>query len=378
MQGSHSFHPVAFIDDDPAIQGNRINGLHVHATGALAGLLDKYNVSSVLLALPSASRRRRQEIIASLEELPVHVQTVPDFNDLISGKARVDDIREVDVEDLLTRSPVAPEDTLMQATLLGKSVMVTGAGGSIGSELCRQILRVGPATLVLFEVSEAALYTIDKEMRALADKLDIGCEIVPLLGSVQDYERVRKVMQHFEVHTVYHAAAYKHVPLVEQNIVEGVCNNVFGTYRTAMAAIQARVKTFVLVSTDKAVSPTNVMGASKRMAELTLQAFQDTTDITRFAMVRFGNVLESSGSVVPLFREQIKNGGPVTVTHPEIIRYFMTIPEAAQLVIQAGGMAHGGEVFVLDMGEPVKIRDLAKRMIHLMGHDSPYGPQHAR
>jgi FlaA1/EpsC-like NDP-sugar epimerase len=266
----------------------------------------------------------------------------------------------------------------MQATLLGKSVMVTGAGGSIGSELCRQILRVGPAKLVLFELSEVALYMIDKEMRALADKLGIDCEIVPLLGSVQDGRRVGEVMRHFEVHTVYHAAAYKHVPLVEQNIVEGVCNNVFGTYQTALAAIQARVKTFVLVSTDKAVSPTNVMGASKRMAELALQAFQDTTDITHFSMVRFGNVLESSGSVVPLFREQIRNGGPVTVTHPEIIRYFMTIPEAAQLVIQAGGMAHGGEVFVLDMGEPVKIRELAKRMIRLMGltvrdEDNPHG-----
>jgi FlaA1/EpsC-like NDP-sugar epimerase len=378
MQGNHSFHPVAFIDDDPAIQDKQISGLRVYASSSLNALIGKHDVSRVLLALPSASRRRRHEIIESLEELPVHVQTVPDFNDLISGKARVDDIREVDVEDLLTRSPVAPEDTLMQATLLGKSVMVTGAGGSIGSELCRQILRVGPATLVLFELSEVALYTIDKEMRALAGKLGIDCEIVPLLGSVQDFERVREVMQHFEVHTVYHAAAYKHVPLVEQNIVEGVCNNVFGTYRTAMAAIQARVKTFVLVSTDKAVSPTSVMGASKRMAELALQSFQDTTDITRFAMVRFGNVLESSGSVVPLFREQIKNGGPVTVTHPEIIRYFMTIPEAAQLVIQAGGMARGGEVFVLDMGEPVKIRDLAQRMVRLMGltvrdDDNPHG-----
>jgi FlaA1/EpsC-like NDP-sugar epimerase len=367
MQGNPAFHPVAFVDDDPAIQGSRINGLHVYGRESLPGLVGKHGVSSILLALPSASRRQRQDIIASLEALSIRVQTVPDFNDLISGKARVDDIRDVDVEDLLSRDPVAPEDTLMQSSLLGKSVMVTGAGGSIGSELCRQILRIGPATLVLFELSEVALYTIDKEMRALAGKLGIDCEIVPLLGSVQDGSRVREVMKHFQVHTVYHAAAYKHVPLVEHNIVEGACNNVLGTYRTAMAAIQARVKTFVLVSTDKAVSPTSVMGASKRMAELVLQAFQDTTDVTRFAMVRFGNVLESSGSVVPLFREQIRSGGPVTVTHPEIIRYFMTIPEAAQLVIQAGGMAQGGDVFVLDMGEPVKIRDLARRMIHLMG-----------
>jgi FlaA1/EpsC-like NDP-sugar epimerase len=367
MQGNPAFHPVAFVDDDAAIQGSRINGLHVYGRESLPALVGKHGVSSILLALPSASRRQRQDIIASLEALSIRVQTVPDFNDLISGKARVGDIRDVDVEDLLSRDPVAPEDTLMQSSLLGKSVMVTGAGGSIGSELCRQILRVGPSTLVLFEISEVALYTIDKEMRLLADKLGIDCEIVPLLGSVQDGSRVRDAMRHFKVHTVYHAAAYKHVPLVEQNIVEGVCNNVFGTYRTALAAIQARVKSFVLVSTDKAVSPTSVMGASKRMAELALQAFQDTTDLTRFAMVRFGNVLESSGSVVPLFREQIRNGGPVTVTHPEIIRYFMTIPEAAQLVIQAGGMAHGGDVFVLDMGEPVKIRDLAKRMIRLMG-----------
>jgi FlaA1/EpsC-like NDP-sugar epimerase len=378
MKGNNRFHPVAFVDDDPAMQGKRIDGLMVHPGDALGALIGKHGVSSVLLALPSVSRRRRQEIISGLEELAVHVQTVPDFDDLISGKARVDDIREVDVEDLLSRAPVSPEDTLMQATLLGNSVMVTGAGGSIGSELCRQILRVGPKTLVLYELSEVALYEIDREMRLLSDRLGIDCEIVPLLGSVTNGSRVRQALQTFDVHTVYHAAAYKHVPLVEHNTVEGVSNNVLGTLRTAQAAIQARVNTFVLVSTDKAVSPTSVMGASKRMAELVLQAFQDTTDITRFAMVRFGNVLESSGSVVPLFREQIKAGGPVTVTHPEIIRYFMTIPEAAQLVIQAGGMARGGEVFVLDMGEPVKIRELARRMIRLMGlsvrdDDNPHG-----
>ncbi len=255
----------------------------------------------------------------------------------------------------------------MQANLLGKSVLVTGAGGSIGSELCRQILRIRPRTLVLFEMSEVALYTIDKELEATAAKLGIECRIVPLLGSVQDEARVREVMEHFSVDTVYHAAAYKHVPLVEQNLIEGVCNNVLGTLRTARAARDTGVTTFVLVSTDKAVSPTSIMGASKRFAELVLQALQESAESTCFAMVRFGNVLESSGSVVPLFREQIRQGGPVTVTHPEIIRYFMTIPEAAQLVIQAGGMAHGGEVFVLDMGEPVKIRDLAARMIMLMG-----------
>jgi FlaA1/EpsC-like NDP-sugar epimerase len=317
--------------------------------------------------MPSVSRRARRDVIESLEPLPVHVQTVPNIEDLISGKAQVDDIREIDVEDLLSRPPVAPDESLMQATLLDKSVLVTGAGGSIGSELCRQILRIKPRTLVLFELSELALYTIDKELESLATQMGIDCRIVPLLGSVQDEARVREIMEHFDVETVYHAAAYKHVPLVEQNIIEGVCNNVLGTLRTARAARDTGVETFVLVSTDKAVSPTSIMGASKRFAELVLQALQENANGTRFAMVRFGNVLESSGSVVPLFREQIRRGGPVTVTHPEIIRYFMTIPEAAQLVIQAGGMAHGGEVFVLDMGEPVKIRDLAARMIKLMG-----------
>lgn len=367
MHGNHSFSPVAFIDDDVSKQGKRINGLPVCARTELEWLIEKHKVARVLLAIPSASRRHRQNIITSLEPLAIHVQTVPDFDHLISGKARVDDIHDVDVEDLLSRPPVVPSEGLMQATLLNKSVLVTGAGGSIGSELCRQILRVGPRTLVLFEQSEVALYTIDKELRALSKKLGVDCEIVPLLGSVQDERRVREVMGGFGVDTVYHAAAYKHVPMVERNIVEGACNNVLGTLTTARAAVDTGVKTFVLVSTDKAVSPTNVMGATKRFAEQVLQAMQETTDSTCFSMVRFGNVLESSGSVVPLFREQIRRGGPVTVTHPEIIRYFMTIPEAAQLVIQAGGMTQGGDVFVLDMGEPVKIRDLARRMIHLTG-----------
>jgi FlaA1/EpsC-like NDP-sugar epimerase len=367
MQGNHAFTPVAFIDDDRTMFDKRICGLPVRAREDLPWLVQKYDVSHVLLAMPSVSRRARRDVIESLEPLPVHVQTVPNIEDLISGKAQVDDIREIDVEDLLSRPPVAPDESLMQATLLDKSVLVTGAGGSIGSELCRQILRIKPRTLVLFELSELALYTIDKELESLATQMGIDCRIVPLLGSVQDEARVREIMEHFDVETVYHAAAYKHVPLVEQNIIEGVCNNVLGTLRTARAARDTGVETFVLVSTDKAVSPTSIMGASKRFAELVLQALQENANGTRFAMVRFGNVLESSGSVVPLFREQIRRGGPVTVTHPEIIRYFMTIPEAAQLVIQAGGMAHGGEVFVLDMGEPVKIRDLAARMIKLMG-----------
>lgn len=378
MQGNHAFSPVAFIDDDRSLQNKRINGLPVHPSIELEALIVKHTISRVLLAFPSASRKRRQQIIAGLEELSIRVQTVPDYDDLISGKARVEDIRDVDVEDLLSRAAVAPDKQLMHATLLDKSVMVTGAGGSIGSELCRQILKVGPKRLLLFEISEVALYTIDQKLRSIAKKRGIDCEIVPLLGSVQDENRVREVMQHFKVQTVYHAAAYKHVPMVERNIIEGVCNNVIGTLRTAEAAMKANVETFVLISTDKAVSPTSVMGASKRFAELVLQALQESARNTHFAIVRFGNVLESSGSVVPLFREQIRAGGPVTVTHAEIIRYFMTIPEAAQLVIQAGGMSQGGEVFVLDMGQPVKIHDLAQRMIHLMGltvrdEDNPNG-----
>ena len=378
MHGNNAFRPVAFVDDDQELQGKQLFGFPIYAREKLEYLVDKYGVARVLLAIPSATRRHRQDIISSLEPLSVHVQTVPDFNDLISGKARVDDIREVDVEDLLTRAPVVPHASLMQATVLDQSVLVTGAGGSIGSELCRQMLRVRPKRMVLFEISEVALYNIDMELKALAQKLGIECEILPLLGSVQDQMRAHEVMKRFEVDVVYHAAAYKHVPMVEQNIIEGVSNNVLGTLRTAKAAVESGVKRFILVSTDKAVSPTSVMGASKRFAELVLQAIQDKYDSTVFAMVRFGNVLESSGSVVPLFREQIRAGGPVTVTHPEIIRYFMTIPEAAQLVIQAGGMAEGGEVFVLDMGHPVKINDLAERMIRLMGltvrdENNPYG-----
>jgi FlaA1/EpsC-like NDP-sugar epimerase len=378
MHGNNTFKPVAFVDDDPSLHGKQLFGLPIRSRHELEHLISKYNVARVLLAMPSASRRHRQEIITRLEPFSVHVQTVPDFSDLISGKARVDDIREVDVEDLLHRAPVVPHAGLMQATVLDQTVLVTGAGGSIGSELCRQMLLVRPKRMVLFEISEVALYSIDMELRALARKLDIECEILPLLGSVQNESRLREVMQRFEVDVVYHAAAYKHVPMVEQNIIEGVSNNVLGTLRAATAAVESGVKRFILVSTDKAVSPTSVMGASKRFAELVLQAIQDRKDSTVFAMVRFGNVLESSGSVVPRFREQIRDGGPVTVTHPEIIRYFMTIPEAAQLVLQAGGMAKGGEVFVLDMGQPVKIHDLAVRMIHLMGltvrdEDNPQG-----
>ncbi len=304
-------------------------------------------------------------ILERLSELPVHVQTIPEISDLISGQARVDDIREVDVEDLLGRDAVPPDPKLLRASIAGKRVMVTGAGGSIGSELCRQILQLRPTTLVLFEISEIALYTIENELRSQAQQND--CELVALLGSIHHQDRVREVLETFQINTIYHAAAYKHVPVVEHNLLEGVHNNILGTLHMAKAAIEAEVDAFVLISTDKAVSPTSVMGATKRFAEMILQALQDKHNSVRFCMVRFGNVLASSGSVVPLFREQIRKGGPVTVTHREIIRYFMTIPEAAQLVIQAGGMAKGGDVFVLDMGKPVKIQNLARKMINLMG-----------
>jgi FlaA1/EpsC-like NDP-sugar epimerase len=295
------------------------------------------------------------------------VQTIPDLTDLVVGRAKVDELREVGVDDLLGRDTVAPDGRLMRARIAGKAVLVTGAGGSIGSELCRQIIIQRPVRLVLFEISEVALYEIDKELRKLSDKFDLGCEIVAILGTVENEGHVREVMLSFGIDTLYHAAAYKHVPVVERNMLAGVDNNIFGTLATARAAVDAKVETFVLVSTDKAVSPPNIMGATKRFAELVLQGMQDEHPDITFCMVRFGNVLESSGSVVPLFREQIKAGGPVTVTHPQIIRYFMTIPEAAQLVIQAGAMAEGGDVFVLDMGQPVRILDLAERLIRLSG-----------
>ena len=367
MQDGDAFLPVAIVDDKRMLQGKRVGGILVHSRDNIQGLIDEFGVTRVLLALPSASRRRRLSIISSLENLNIHIQTIPDLNHLVSGKARVDDLRDVEVADLLGRDAVPPDVTLLRASVTGKSVMVTGAGGSIGSELCRHVLRQEPKTLVLFEISEVALYNIEKELRKLSKKLGLNSEVVALLGSVHHQNRVGEIMQTFEVKTVYHAAAYKHVPVVEQNILEGVHNNIFGTLHLARAAAEADVDTFVLVSTDKAVSPTNVMGATKRFSELVLQAMQDQHENICFCMVRFGNVLESSGSVVPLFREQIRAGGPVTVTHRDIIRYFMTIPEAAQLVIQAGAMARGGDVFVLDMGEPVKIQDLARRMIRLMG-----------
>ena len=361
----------AFIDDDITKQKSIIQGIPVVNIASLRSLIAEGKAHKVLLALPSASRSRRNQIISQLEHMSVKVQTTPGIRDVVEGNASSDEIIDVEIEDLLGREPVNPLPQLMAQHITGKNVMVSGAGGSIGSELCRQILKYKPVKLVLFELSEFGLYEIEKELSEYILKNGIQTKLFPIMGSVQRINRVENVMKAFNVHTIYHAAAYKHVPLVEQNVVEGVRNNVFGTYYTARAAINSNVETFVLVSTDKAVRPTNVMGASKRMAELVLQAL-DKSKIntgTRFCMVRFGNVLGSSGSVVPLFRRQIREGGPITLTHEDITRYFMTIPEAAQLVIQAGAMGKGGDVFVLDMGEAVRIKDLAVKMVRLSGLD---------
>ncbi len=364
---SPEYSAYIFVDDDYSLHGTVIQGVYVHSPSIIKKLVSENSVTKVLLAIPSVPHSRRQQILLSLEPLAVQVLTLPAMADLVSGNKLYSDIKEVDVDDLLGRDLVVPRKELMSSNIKDKVVMVTGAGGSIGSELCRQIIKQKPQTLILFELSEFALYSIEKELSELIKSSDLNLEVLPILGSVQRENRVKAVMTSFNVQTVYHAAAYKHVPLVEHNVIEGVRNNVFGTVFTARAAIEANVETFVLVSTDKAVRPTNVMGTTKRMAELSLQALAKENHNTRFCMVRFGNVLGSSGSVVPLFRKQISFGGPITVTHPEITRYFMTIPEASQLVIQAGAMGKGGDVFVLDMGESVKIVDLASKMIHLSG-----------
>ena len=359
--------PVAFLDDDPALQGSLVAGLPVRSPAAIPELIDTHDAARLLLAMPSASRQRRAEIIETLEPYPLHIQTVPDMNDLVSGKASFDDLREVDVEDLLGRDPIPPRPDLIGACVSARSVMVTGAAGSIGSELCRQIIALEPTRLVLVDHSEPGLYAIEQEMQAYAEWKGLPVEVVAVLGSVTEGDFLQQVIRAFGVRSIYHAAAYKHVPLVEYNMGAGIRNNVLGTFRAAQAAEAAGVETFVLVSTDKAVNPTNVMGASKRFAEMILQGMVDRGTKMRICMVRFGNVLASSGSVVPRFREQIREGGPVTVTHPEIVRYFMTIPEAAQLVIQASAVGGQGEVFLLDMGKPVKIIDLARKMIQLSG-----------
>ena len=367
LRSSNRYVPVAFVDDNKALHGSLVGGLEVLPPATIASIREEEDVSAVLLAIPSASRRRRREILESLQSVGVHVQSVPEVSELLSGGARIEEVREIDARDLLGREPVPPNPALFDACVRGKVVLVTGAGGSIGSELCRQIIELGPKRLVLLEMSELALYNIERELLGLIRQEKLAVELVGLLGNAHHKNRVREILGAYGVQTVYHAAAYKHVPIVEQNMIEGMHNNVFATCYTAEAALECRVEAFVLISTDKAVNPTNVMGATKRLAEIVLQGLQQRSTFTRFSMVRFGNVLESSGSVVPLFREQIRRGGPVTVTHPDVTRYFMTIPEASQLVIQAGSMAKGGDVFVLDMGKPIRIAELARRMVQLAG-----------
>lgn len=380
LRMGRAMRPVAFIDDDPNLHNRVIAGLRVYSAKQIGQLVEDTGAGEILLAIPSAPRGRRREILEMLERFPLHVRSVPGFMDLASGKVQVEDIQEVDIADLLGRDAVPPQQALFEKCIRGKVVMVTGAGGSIGSELCRQILSNKPKALLLFEHCEFNLYSIHLELERLIERSSLATRLVPILGSIRNPERLLDVMRAWEVETIYHAAAYKHVPMVEHNVAEGVLNNVIGTLNTAQAAVQAGVSNFVLISTDKAVRPTNVMGSTKRVAELILQALSREpapclfgasgvhhVNKTRFTMVRFGNVLGSSGSVIPRFYAQIRAGGPVTVTHPKITRYFMTIPEAAQLVIQAGSMGQGGDVFVLDMGQPVKIAELAEKLIHLSG-----------
>jgi FlaA1/EpsC-like NDP-sugar epimerase len=382
MERRHQLILFGFLEDDPELFGKTINGRRVYAASDAASLIESYAITDVLLALPSISRARRKEIIEKLRPFHVHIRSLPDFADLAQGKVTVADEHELDILDLLGRDPVLPNPALIGRNITHKVVLVTGAGGSIGSELCRQILESGPSKLLLLDHNEYNLYTIHRDLQQFLARKGGCTELIPLLGSVRNYARVSQIFRTWRPRSVYHAAAYKHVPLVEHNPVEGIINNVFGTYHVARAAIENNVSDYVLISTDKAVRPTNIMGASKRLAEMILQSLADTkaprfldqppaapdiVNSTRFSMVRFGNVLDSSGSVVPLFREQIKAGGPLTLTDPEVTRYFMLIPEAVQLVLQAGAMTEGGDVFVLDMGEPVKIRDLAYRMVELSG-----------
>ncbi len=367
LTGSEKYKSIAFIDDNPKKQKMSIQGLKVHPIDSIEVLTKEFNLKKILLALGNTSTSERKKLIEKLAFSKLEILTAPAVQDLISGKSRIEEVKEVEIEDLLGREPVAPYQTLLNGNIQEKVVLVTGAGGSIGSELCRQIIKLQPIKLLLLELNEFSLYSIEQELNSYCKNQNLHIEIISILGSVQKQNRLTTIFKAFNVETIYHAAAYKHVPMVEHNVVEGVCNNVFGTWYCAEAAISAGVKNFVLISTDKAVRPTNIMGTSKRLAELVLQALSLRQTATRFCMVRFGNVLGSSGSVVPLFHKQINKGGPITVTHPEIIRYFMTIPEAAMLVIQAGSMGKGGDVFVLDMGEPVKITALAQKMIRLSG-----------
>ena len=370
LRMARQLRPVAFIDDDSSLARQQINGLNVYPFHKLSYLIEKYEVAELLLAMPSVTRSRRNDIIRLLEPFPLHVRTLPSLSDIAKGKVRVTDVQEVDIADLLGREQVQPIGRLLQANITGKVVMVTGAGGSIGSELCRQIIKLKPTTLILFELNEFGLYGIEQELNRIADE---SIAIYALLGSVQNQQRVEAVCQKFSVNTIYHAAAYKHVPLMEDNPYEAINTNVFGTQNIANLSVKFKVNKFVFVSTDKAVNPSNIMGASKRIAEIYVQSLDaklqlESDSHTRFVTTRFGNVLGSNGSVIPLFKKQIENGGPVTVTHPEITRYFMTIPEACQLVLEAGVMGKGGEIYVFDMGESVKIVDLARKMIKLSGY----------
>ncbi len=369
LKSNRHYRPVGFVDDCRDFQGRQVQGLPVYMPDALPDLKKAGTFERILLAVPTASRKRRREILENLEQLAISVLVMPPLEELVRGDKQIDELQEVQIEDLLGRDAVAPVEALMACYLRQCNVLVTGAGGSIGSELCRQAIKHGAKKLVLFDLSEFALYTIDRELRALVRVDNRECEIVPVLGSVVDRGQMLRILLNHQIETVYHAAAYKHVPLVEQNIVVAVQNNALGTLNVVHAVVDANVRNFVLISSDKAVRPTSVMGASKRVCELIVQALAIEHPQVRMSMVRFGNVLASSGSVVPLFKEQIAKGGPVTVTHPDVTRYFMTIPEAAQLAMQAGAMGGAGEVFVLDMGEPVRIADLAERMIHLSGLD---------
>jgi FlaA1/EpsC-like NDP-sugar epimerase len=378
LTNSEEMEVVGFVDDDPTLTNSMLNGRKIYQSVDLHHLISELAIDDLLLAIPSASRQRRKEIIESIRGTHASIRTLPGLTDLAHGRVTVNDLRELDIEDLLGRDPVPPNDGLLAKNIAGKCVMVSGAGGSIGSELCRQIIRQKPSKLLLVEMSEYNLYAIHQDIERQLSGQVWQTDLIPLLASVADARRMHAILETHRPETIYHAAAFKHVPLVESNPTEGVLNNVIGTRTLALAAMEFGVDDFVLISTDKAVRPTSTMGATKRLAEMTLQALADQNGSTRFSMVRFGNVLGSSGSVVPLFRQQVRAGGPVTVTHAEMTRYFMTIPEAALLVIQAGAMAHGGEVFVLDMGDPVKIHDLAQKVIELSGltvrdADSPDG-----
>ena len=364
LRKNHEYAPIAFIDDEKSKQGTFINFTRIYPFSDLKDIIKKRKVKAILLAIPSLSEQRKRDLLKKLSKYPVEVKLLPSLSEIVSGRVSIENIRHVQVEDILGRTPVKPKTSLLKKNITAKNVLVTGSGGSIGSELCRQILKLKPNKIVLFEHSEFNLYSIDYELKSLGEK---DCEIVPVLADVKSINKVENTIKENKIDTIYHAAAYKHVPMVEKNIVEGVFNNVMGTYNVAVCARDNNVENMVLISTDKAVRPTNVMGASKRFSELVLQALNSEESTTCFSMVRFGNVLDSAGSVVPLFRRQIKEGGPVTVTHAKVTRYFMSIPEAVQLVIQAGAMAKGGDVFVLDMGEPVRILDLAHRMINLSG-----------